>query len=108
MKKALVLGVVVIGLLAVTNPGMEAFRTFVRTHAADRIERELSHGALSGLIGGAGSELLADNISQFTERRSYLVGSTYAVDLDQDGTPNGRVLGVAGQFFVVDELRIKE
>lgn len=105
MKKFLVLVLVVGGLLAVTNPDMDAFRTFVRTQAADRIERELGEGALADLLGGAGSELLGENISRFTERRSYLVCSTFAVDLDQDGTSNGRVLGVAGHFFVLDEFR---
>jgi len=104
MKKLLVLIVVAGGLLAVTNPGMADFQDFVRTHAADRIEQELGEGALSDLLRGAGSELLADNAPRLTERRSYLVCSLYALDLDRDGRPNGRALGIAGQFIVIEEF----
>ena len=104
MKKILVLVLGVGGLLFFTNPGMEGFQSFVRTHAADRVEQELGKGALSDALGGAGAEVLAAHVPDVTTRRSYLVCSTYAVDLDQDGRPNGRVLGVAGQFFVIDDL----
>lgn len=104
MKKLLVLIVVVGGLLAITNPGMNDFRGFVRTEAADRIERELGDGALSELLGGAGGELLAENASRFTERQSYLVCSFYDLDLDRDGRSDGRVLGVAGQFIVTEKI----
>jgi hypothetical protein len=92
------------GGLALTNPGMEAFQTFVRTQAADRIERELGRGAMSELLGGAGGEFLASNASSFTERQSYLVCSVYVLDLDRDGEADGRVLGVARQFIVIDDL----
>lgn len=91
-----------------TNPGMEAFQAFVRTQAADRIERELGAGALADLLGGAGGELLASNASAFTERRSYLVCSVYAVDLDRDGDADGRVLGVARQFITIDEFEVDD
>jgi hypothetical protein len=105
MRTLLLIVVLVGGGLALTNPGMEAFQTFVRTQAADRIERELGRGAVSELLGGAGAELLASNASSFTERQSYLVCSVYDLDLDQDGEADGRVLGVARQFIVIDELR---
>ncbi|MCS3677958.1 hypothetical protein GGP72_001886 [Salinibacter ruber] len=104
MKALFVALVLVAGGLIATNPGMEAFQSFVRTQAADRIEREVGAGALGDLLGGAGGELLADNASTFTERRSYLVGSVYTVDLDGDGDTDGRVLGVARQFIVIDEF----
>lgn len=104
MKKLLVLLVIVGAVLAVTNPKMEAFQTFVRTHAADRIQHELGNGPLSDLLSGAGGELLASNVPRVTERRSYLVCSLYTLDLDRDGRPNGRVLGVAGQFIVVEKI----
>lgn len=104
MKKLLGLIVVVGGLLAVTNPGMADFQDFVRTHAADRIERELGEGTVSELLGGAGGELLASNTPRVTERRSYVVCSLYALDLDRDGRPNGRALGIAGQFIVIEEF----
>lgn len=104
MKKILVLVLGVGGLLFVTNPSMEDFQSFVRTHAADRVEQELGDGALSDALGGAGAEVLATNAPDVTTRRSYLVCSTYAVDLDQDSRPNGWVLGIAGQFLVIDDL----
>ena len=104
MKKLFLIVALVGGGLAFTNPGMEAFRAFLRTQAADRIERELGQGPASELLGGAGSELLADNASSFTERQSYLVCSVYILDLDRDGDADGRVLGVARQFIVIDEF----
>ena len=94
--------------MVLTNPGMEAFEAFVRTQAADRIEHELGQGPVSELLGGAGGELLADNASSFTERQSYLVCSVYVLDLDQDGDADGRVLGAARQFIVIDELEKKD
>ena len=104
MKKLLLVVAFVGGGLALTNPGMKAFQTFVRTQAADRIERELGRGAVSELLGGAGGELLANNASSFTERRSYLVCSVYVLDLDRDGEADGRVLGVARQFIVIEDF----
>jgi len=104
MKKLLVFLVLVGGFLVVTNPGMGDFRNFVRDHAADRIEQELGSGTLSELLGGAGGELLSSNVPRVTERQSYLVCSLYTLDLDRDGRSNGRALGIAGQFVVLEEL----
>lgn len=106
MRRILVVLVllVTVGGLTVTNPGMEAFQSFVRARAADRIERGLGAGALGEVLGGAGGELLANNASTCTDRRSYLVCSVYAVDLDRDGNVEGRVLGIARRFIVVDDL----
>ncbi len=101
---ALVLVLGIVGLLFVTNPGMEEFQSFVRTHAAHRVEQELGRGALSDALGGAGAEVLATYVPDITTRRTYLVCSTYAVDLDDDGRPNGRVLGLAGQFLVIEDF----
>ncbi|WP_118830330.1 hypothetical protein [Salinibacter ruber] len=102
MKPLFVALVLVAGGLIATTPGMEAVQAFVRTQAADRIEREVEAGALGALLGGAGGKLLADNAPAFTERRSYLAASVYTVD--PDGDADGRVLRVARQFIVIDEL----
>jgi len=100
--------VVVGSFLVVTNPGMSDFQDFVRDHAADRIEQDLGRGTLSELLGGAGGELLASNVPRVTERQSYLVCSLYTLDLDRDGRSNGRALGIAGQFVVLDEFRSED
>ena len=105
MRKLFVFIVVAGGLLVVTNPGMDDFEGFVRTRAADRIERELGDGTLSELMGGAGGALLSSNISRITERQSFLVCSLYTLDLDRDGRSNGRALGIAGQFVVIEEFQ---
>lgn len=104
MKKALIFSLVVVGLLAVTNPGMSDFQDYVQTRATDRIAGEIDNEPVADLLGGAGGELLANSASRVTERRSYLVCSLYVLDVDQDDRPNGRALGVAGQFFVLDEF----
>lgn len=108
MKKVLVLGVVVIGLLALTNPGMDDFQNYVQTQAADRIGGEIDSKPLAELLGGAGGELLASSVSHVTERQSYFVCSFYVLDVDQDDRPNGRALGVAGHFVVLDEFAAED
>ncbi len=104
MKKLAALAVIGAALLIVTNPGMDDFQGFVRTYAADRIQREMGGGPLSDLLSGAGGELLAGNVSEIAERESYVVCSLYTLDLDGDGRPNGQALGVAGQFIVLNEF----
>ena len=108
MRKLLVLLVVVGGGLFLTNPGMGDFQEFARARASDRIEEELGTGTWSELLGGAGGEFLANNVSRFTNRRTYLVCSLYSLDFDRDGRSNGRVLGVAGQFVVLDEITTED
>lgn len=104
MKKILALILCIGALLFATNPGMESFRSFVRTHASDRMAQELGEGALSDALSGAGAEVLSTYVPDVTTRRSYLVCSTYTVDLDRDGRSDGRVLGIAGQFLVIDDF----
>ncbi|MCS3749480.1 hypothetical protein GGQ19_000631 [Salinibacter ruber] len=72
MKPLFVALVLVAGGLVATTPGMEAVQAFVRTQAADRIEREVEAGALGALLGGAGSS------SRTTHRRSRSGGRTWA------------------------------
>jgi len=108
MRKILVFSVVVFGGLALTNPGMDEFQDYVRTRATERIEGEIDNEMMADLLGGAGGELLATSVSRVTERQSYLVCSLYVLDVDQDDRPNGRALGVAGQFFVLDEFKTED
>lgn len=108
MRRLLTLVVIAAAFLAVTNPGMRAFQDFARTHAADRIQSEMGGGPLSDLLSGAGGELMAGRVPERTTRTSYLVCSLYTLDLDDDGRPNGRALGIAGQFVVLEKFALED
>ncbi len=101
MKKILLLAGLAVVLLWVTNPDMEDFRPFVREVARTEIAAAAGGGTLGRVLGGAGSELVADQIDRVTERRSYLVGSTYAVDVDGDAAAEWEFLGVATTFVTL-------
>ena len=108
MRRLLTLAVIAIAFLAVTNPGMSAFQDFARAHAADRIQSEMGGGPLADLLSGAGGELMAGRVPERTTRTSYLVCSLYTLDLDNDGRPNGRALGIAGQFVVLEKFALED
>jgi hypothetical protein len=103
MRKLLVLLVLVAGVLAFTNPGMEAFQTHVKERSAERIEERTGSSALGSALAGAGSNLIARNIDAVTTRRSYLVASRYDVDPDGDGTAEWQYVGIASTFFALRE-----
>ncbi len=110
MRRLLTLAVIAAAaaFLTVTNPGMRAFQDFARTYAADRIQSEMGGGPLSDLLSGAGGELMAGRVPERTTRTSYLVCSLYTLDLDDDGRPNGRALGIAGQFVVLEKFALED
>ena len=51
---------------------------------------------------------MAGRVPERTTRTSYLVCSLYTLDLDDDGRPNGRALGIAGQFVVLEKFALED
>ncbi len=101
--------VLVFGPLALLNPDMDDFSTFLKTHAQSRLQAEVrtrlgGDSRLGDLLAGAGSDLVADHAPAFTDRTTYLVASTYAIDLDRsrDTPPRWRFLGIAGTFIQLE------
>jgi hypothetical protein len=97
----LLLALVVVGALAVFNPSMDDFETFVEQRTEERIQERTGEGALGDALAGAGSRLLGANVGAVTERTSYVVCSVYHVDTDSDGADEWRFLGIADQFVEV-------
>lgn len=94
-----------LGGLVVTNPGMDAFATFVGEQSERILRAETGDTPLGRVIAGAGADLASSYVDRVTTRQGYLLCSTYTLDLD--GTPDDsdhdwRFLGIGGQFIELD------
>ena len=74
------------GGLVATNPGMDAFATFVGEQSERILRAETGDALLGRVIAGAGAGLASSYVDRVTTRQSYLLFSTYTLDLD--GTPD--------------------
>jgi len=108
MKKVLVSLGLAVALLWLGNPDLEDFRPFVQDVARAEIEEATGGGTLGRVLGGAGSELVASHIDRITTRRTYVVCSTYRVDVDRDGTPEWEFLGIATRFITLEHPERRE
>ena len=99
--RILLLLILVAVLLAIFNPDMNEFKTFVRDRAELLLQRETGESALGRALSGAGAGLVGEYVDRVTERTNYFVFSTYTIDLDgpdEDGE-EWKFLGIAGQFL---------
>lgn len=101
MKKYLIVTGIVALVLWGMNPGMDDFKTYMKTYTAERVEEATGGGALGRVLGGATSSIVSGSVGAVTERQTYLVLSTYTIDPDDDGAAEYRFLGIAGQFIVL-------
>lgn len=84
-----------LGLLAWTNPSMDAYQAYLQQRIQDRASKHGALGAAFGaLIGGAGSKLMA----KATVRDDYVFFSTYQTTL---GGSTQKTLGVLNNFYVL-------
>ena len=97
LRNFLLLSLLVVGVLALTNPGPDAFSAHlsehVQTELADDVPGESEIGkafrkGLGQIAGAAGGQL--------AEREDLVVASVYTLDIAGD---THRFLGVAGQFI---------
>ena len=104
MRTGLVVAVLAVIALAFFNPGMDEFRTFIRTQAEGMIQRETGDTALGRALSGVGGNLAGQYVDRITDRNNYFVFSTYTVDLDgnESEDEDWRFLGIAGRFFELD------
>ncbi len=103
MKKLLLIVLVLAGGLAITNPDMDAFKTFVERYTEERIQERTGDGVVGSALAGAGASVTAAGAPSVTERTNYVVVSFYAVDPDDDGVDEWRFLGVGSQFIALQE-----
>jgi hypothetical protein len=97
----LLLLVALVVVLAVTNPGPEAFGAFAEEVAAEQIEAVAAGVPAGGLLGELGGLAAGQLVRRYADRDNYLVASVYTLDLDGRAREEGdwRFLGVAGRFF---------
>ena len=101
MRTGLVVLILALIALAFFNPTMDDFRLFARQQSEQLIRSQAGDGVLGEAIGTIGGRLAGDNIDRITERRSFVIFSTYTIDFDgPDRTENEwRFIGIAGMFF---------
>ena len=102
--KIFLIAAVLLGTLALFNPGEDAFRTFVRERANEMVSdraREAGGGLFGSIAGSVGGALAEAFASRTVQRDNYLVASVYTIDLDGPGRDGEewRFLGVAKQFI---------
>ncbi len=99
-----ILIIALLGVLVATNPGMDAFSEFVAEQSERILRRETGDSPLGRALAGAGAGLAGSYVERVTERRTYLLFSTYTIDLDgtTDESYEWRFLGVAGRFFELE------
>ena len=95
--------IVLVGALVYTNPGMDAFKTHVEDEAAALIREETgSDSWLGDALGTLAGSALARRADAYTTRTNYLVASVYAVDMDRNGEPELKWLGLGNRFIQLD------
>ena len=104
-RNLILLTLLVGGALYFTNPGPEAFSTFlaehVQTELADEVPGETEIGkafrkGLGQIAGAAGGQL--------AQREDFQVASIYTLDIAGD---THRFLGVAGQFIPIEKVELQ-
>jgi hypothetical protein len=93
MRIKIALVVIILGLLAITNPDMDDFKQAAR----DRLEKELEgksdvEKAIGKMLGGTATDLLASR----TTRTNMILGSLYSFSVDDK---EYRYIGIAS-FFI--------
>jgi hypothetical protein len=83
--------------LAFYNPTMDDFKIFVATQSERILDIEMGDSQLGRALSGFAARLAGQNIDRITDRRNYVVFSTYSINL---GGTNGewRFVGIGGQF----------
>ena len=99
--RTLLLLIVLAVLLAIFNPDMAEFKTFVRDRAELLLQRETGESALGRALSGAGASFVGEYVDRVTERTNYFVFSTYTIDLDgpDEEGEEWKFLGIATQFI---------
>lgn len=101
MRTGIVVAMLAVIALAIFNPDIADFQRFVTTQTESVIRDEIGDGMLSEALARFGSGLAGQHVDEVTERRNFIVFSTYSVDLDgdRDTEEEWRFVGIAGQFF---------
>ena len=113
MRTSLALFLVLLAVLAFTNPGMDEFKDFAEAQSEQLLLRETGDTGLGRFLSRLGGSLAGSLVDRVTERANYGVASVYTIDLDPEVAEGDewRFLGIAGQFLELerpDELQADE
>ena len=93
--------------LAISNPGLTDFKSYVQEKAQRELFEESHENLLGKVLAGVGSQVTGAIAARTTERNNYLLFSTYRIAFEG---PTGeqeqwRYLGVGGMFFEMEHPR---
>ncbi|MFQ5570121.1 MAG: DUF4359 domain-containing protein [Rhodothermales bacterium] len=105
MRKTLLILVILLVALAWFNPNMDAFREYSKERSEYLLLQETGDTEIGRALSNLGGALAGAFIDRITERRNYVVFSTYTIDLDGDDETKNEwhFLGIAGQFFEMQQ-----
>lgn len=97
----LLLLVALVVVLAVTNPGPDAFAEFAEDTVADEIGAVADDLPAGGLLGDLGGLAAGQLVRRYADRDNYFVASVYTLDFDGRAREEEewQFLGIAGLFF---------
>lgn len=101
MRTGIVIVILALIALAIFNPGMDDFKVFVQQQSEVLIQQESGGGTIGDILAGVGGRVAGQHVERITDRRNYVIFSTYTIDLDGDDREGDewRFVGIAGQFF---------
>jgi len=104
MRKLLFLVILAV-VLFLFNPDQGEFNEFIENQTTEHFQRNAGDSKLSEALSELGGSLSALLAKQVTERKNYFLFSTYTIALDGDDSHDNawRYLGIAGQFFKLQE-----
>ena len=99
MRLLLLLALIVV--LAVTNPGPDAFAEFAEETVAEQVGAELGGLPAGGILGDLGGLAAGQLVRRYASRDNYLVASVYTLDLDgrTREADDWTFLGIGSRFF---------
>jgi hypothetical protein len=99
MRLLLLLALVVV--LAVTNPGPDAFAEFAEDNVTEQLRAVADDLSAGDFLGGLGGVAAGALVRRHADRDNYLVASVYTLDLDGRArdAEDWTFLGVAGLFI---------
>ncbi len=104
MRTSIILALVVVALLFIFNPDIEDFKQFVEKRSEQILRTRAGDSKLGRILSDIGSSLAGSYVDRITERKNYLLFSTYHIDLDgpDERENEWRFLGIGGRFIELD------
>lgn len=104
MRTGIVVALLAVIALAIFNPGMDDFALFVETNAETIILEEAGDTMLGRALSGAGGNIAGQYVHRITDRRNYLIFSTYTIDFDgsESDAEDWKFLGMVGRFVELE------